>query len=120
FAHGGGAFPYTLGRMDRGFVSRPDLCATHISNPPSTYMSKVYVDSLVHDVKALRYLIEVFGRERVALGSDYPFPLGEACPGALIEKMALDRATQDWLLGGAALSFLGLNESLRRMTQAVA
>ena len=108
FAHGGGAFPGTLGRIEHGFHCRPDLVA--VDNPvnPRAYVGKFYVDSLVHDAATLRYVLETFGKDRVALGSDYPFPLGEDRPGALIESMKeLDGATRARILSGSALEWLG-------------
>jgi len=112
FAHGGGAFPFTLGRIRHGFQVRPDLCAVDNSADPATYLDRLYIDSLVHDPDALRYLISLLGTERIALGSDYPFPLGEARPGALIESMPeLTDAERGRLLSGTALEFLGLQET---------
>ncbi len=108
FAHGGGAFPATIGRIEHGFKVRPDLCA--VDNPvnPRAYLGRFYLDSLVHDADVLRYLIALVGAEKIALGSDYPFPLGEPIPGELIESMAdLDPATRERLLGGTALEWLG-------------
>src|SRR5262249_46784966 len=107
FAHGGGAFPGTIGRIEHGFATRPDLCA--VDNPvnPREYLKRIYVDSLVHDEGALKYLIELFGADRIALGSDYPFPLGEEVPGKLIESMkGLDSRTRERLFSGTALEFL--------------
>lgn len=109
FAHGGGAFPFTLGRIDHGFHARPDLCQNHISRPPSSYLRHMYIDSLVHDTNALRFLIDMFGTDRIALGSDYPFPLGELEPGSLIRSMPeLDDAAKSRMLWGTAAEFLGL------------
>jgi aminocarboxymuconate-semialdehyde decarboxylase len=107
FAHGGGSFPGTIGRIDHGFHARPDLCATDTKTSPRGYLGRFYVDSLVHDAGALEYLIKLIGAERIALGSDYPFPLGEQEPGRLIESLALPEATKARLLGGTALEFLG-------------
>lgn len=107
-AHGGGAFPFTLGRIERGFTTRPDLCAVDNDRNPREYVKRLFVDSLVHDPKALHYLLDLFGPERIALGSDYPFPLGEARAGALIESMDLAEPVRDRLLAGTALEFLGL------------
>ena len=71
--------------------------------------ARFYVDSLVHDPDALRLLLKLFGAQRVALGSDYPFPLGEAHPGKLIESMAdFLRTRKAQLLRGTAREFLGL------------
>lgn len=108
FAHGGGSFPFTLGRIEHGFTSRPDLCAVDNPVTPRDYVGRFYVDSLVHDRDALRFLVQLFGAERVALGSDYPFPLGEDRPGRLIESIeAFDASTRDRLLWGTAIEWLG-------------
>jgi aminocarboxymuconate-semialdehyde decarboxylase len=111
FAHGGGAFPFTLGRIDQGYRVRPDLCAGRTSLSPRDLAGRIYVDSLVHDARALRYLLDTMGVERVALGSDYPFPLGEDEPGRLIESLDLPAADTDRLLCGSALEFLGLSRA---------
>ncbi|XP_074659056.1 2-amino-3-carboxymuconate-6-semialdehyde decarboxylase-like [Tubulanus polymorphus] len=87
FAHGGGSFPFTVGRIEHGFNVRPDLCATDNPVNPRDYLGKFYTDSLVHDPAALRLLIEVIGEDKVMLGTDYPFPLGELDAGKLIESM---------------------------------
>lgn len=108
FAHGGGSFPGTLGRIEHGFKARPDLCAVDNSKSPRAYLGRFYVDSLVHDAAALRSLIVLFGEDRIALGSDYPFPLGEDRPGRLIESMKLSAQVKARLLSGTALEFLGL------------
>jgi aminocarboxymuconate-semialdehyde decarboxylase len=109
FAHGGGAFPATLGRIERGFLGRPDLVA--VDNPvnPRAYLGRFYLDSLTHDPDQLRILLKLAGAERIALGSDYPFPLGEPRPGEMIESMAdLQPSIKERLLAGTALEFLGL------------
>jgi len=92
FAHGGGSFPFTIGRIEHGFNVRPDLVAIDNKVNPRNYLGKVWFDSLVHDPHALRYLVDLAGRDKVALGSDYPFPLGEHHPGKLIESAYSDDA----------------------------
>jgi aminocarboxymuconate-semialdehyde decarboxylase len=110
FAHGGGSFAGTVGRIERGFDCRPDLCARENPRNPRSYLGRFFVDSLVHDADALRALIHLLGPERVALGTDYPFPLGEAEPGRLIGSLSdVPEATKQRLLAGTALEFLGLN-----------
>jgi aminocarboxymuconate-semialdehyde decarboxylase len=109
FAHGGGAFPATIGRIVRGFESRPDLCAVSNSVSPREYLRRIYVDSLVHDPRVLRYLLDAMGSDRIALGSDYPFPLGEPRPGALIDSCGFLEGTRARLLHGTALEWLGLS-----------
>ena len=111
FAHGGGAFPGTLGRIEHGFQTRPDLCAVANPHSPRSYLGKFYLDSLVHDADALRHLIRLVGANRIALGTDYPFPLGEEEPGRLIESLGeLAADVKKRLLAGTAREFLGLGE----------
>ena len=112
FAHGGGSFPFTLGRIEHGFEVRPDLCA--VDNPvnPRNYLGKFWLDSLVHDEMMLEYLVKLFGAEKIALGTDYPFPLGEEIAGTLIESMPFDDEAKAKLLHGAALEWLNLKKGL--------
>ena len=112
FAHGGGAFPATIGRIDHGFSVRPDLCAIDNPHSPRKYLNRIYFDSLVHESAKLDYLIKLVGADQVALGSDYPFPLGEPEPGTLIDSMPYDDAIKSMLLHGAALNWLNLDEKV--------
>lgn len=112
FAHGGGAFPFTLGRIEHGFNVRPDLCATDNSLGPRHYLGRFYTDSLIHDQRALKYLADIIGKDRVILGSDYPFPLGEQHPGLLIQNNDdFTSKDKERMLSQNALDFLGLNRS---------
>ncbi|MBL8999736.1 MAG: amidohydrolase [Phycisphaerae bacterium] len=95
FAHAGGSFPCTIGRLAHGRACRPDLFPPGSRDPRDFAAggdrpARFWVDSLTHDAAALRLVAEVFGPERVVLGSDYPFPLGEDQPGALVDSM------QEW------------------------
>jgi Predicted metal-dependent hydrolase of the TIM-barrel fold len=110
FAHGGGAFPATIGRIEHGFKVRPDLCAVDNAVNPRAYLHRIYLDSLVHEPLMLRYLLNLMGAEQIALGSDYPFPLGEEKPGKLIESAELDEGTKARLLHGTALEWLKLSK----------
>jgi aminocarboxymuconate-semialdehyde decarboxylase len=111
FAHGGGSFPFTIGRIEHGFNVRPDLVA--VDNPinPRNYLGKFYLDSLVHDPLMLDVLIKLFGEDKICLGTDYPFPLGELEPGKLIESMNFDKDIQEKLLSKNALEWLGIFKS---------
>lgn len=112
FAHGGGSFAHTIGRIERGFEVRPDLCAVDNAVNPREYLGRFWVDSLVHDADALRYLVNLMSEDRVALGSDYPFPLGEEHPGALIESIDdFSDATKRKLLADNGFAFLGLTNA---------
>ncbi len=112
FAHGGGSFPATIGRIQHGFDVRPDLCAVDNNMPPREYLGRFWLDSLVHDKAMLDYVVDLMGPARVALGTDYPFPLGELQPGTLIRTAGYDMATESMLLHGAALEWLNLDKSL--------
>lgn len=108
FAHGGGAFPGTLGRIEHGFHARPDLCGVDNNVNPRDYLNRFYVDSLVHDRATLEFILNIFGEDQIMLGSDYPFPLGEARPGTLIEGMkSLSAGAREKLLAKNALKWLG-------------
>lgn len=115
FAHGGGSFPATVGRISHGRHCRSDLFPANAPDPLNYLASaegpaKFYVDSLVHEPHALRLLINLFGTNRIALGSDYPFPLGEDTPGSLIRSLADELSQQDIhnMLHTTAREFLGL------------
>ena len=107
FAHGGGSFPFTIGRIQHGFDVRPDLVAIDNNVAPKNYIGKFWVDSLVHDVQAMKYLIEVMGEESICLGSDYPFPLGEHVPGQLIQEMNLSQSIQEKIFFQNGINWLG-------------
>ena len=112
FAHGGGAFPVTSGRIQHGYNVRPDLCAVDNQVDPANYLGRFWVDSLVHDADTLDFLLNKIGSNRIALGTDYPFPLGELEPGKLIESMSLSSEQRDKLLFRNALEWLGLSINL--------
>jgi aminocarboxymuconate-semialdehyde decarboxylase len=109
FAHGGGAFPFTIGRIEHGFNMRPDLVATRNPVNPRDYIGRFWVDSVTHDPQALSYLIEVMGEDRVALGTDYPFPLGEQEPGSAIRAINPSPQLADKLFWKNSLQFLNLS-----------
>jgi aminocarboxymuconate-semialdehyde decarboxylase len=111
FAHGGGAFPYTLGRIEHGFAVRPDLCAVDNPKNPRQYLGQFWFDSLVHEAEMLAYLVKLVGAEKVALGTDYPFPLGEEIAGSLIDELSFDAETKAKLLHQSALDWLNLEKN---------
>ncbi|PKY43991.1 amidohydrolase 2 [Rhizophagus irregularis] len=118
FAHGGGSFLGTLGRIAHGFNVRPDICALKIKKNPMEYLDRIYVDSLVHDEDTLHLLIKKLGINKVMLGSDYPFPLGEHHPGKLIEECDwLTNEDKEKVLSGNALKFLGIEHKRDMFTK---
>ncbi|MBT4478771.1 MAG: amidohydrolase [Flavobacteriales bacterium] len=110
FAHGGGSFPATIGRIEHGFNVRPDLCAIDNNVNPRDYLGNFYLDSLVHEQKMLDLIVEMMGENKICLGTDYPFPLGELEPGKLIHGMNYSDEKKGKLLGENAMDWLGLNK----------
>jgi len=107
FAHGGGSFAFLLGRLQNAWEHHP-IAHGNCDLPPKRYLDRFYVDSAVFDGRALQFLVETMGAERVMLGSDYPFPLGEHGIGSLIRSSGFASAEKELLLGGNAEEFLGL------------
>ncbi|RJO73763.1 amidohydrolase [Nocardia panacis] len=108
FAHGGGSFAFWLGRLENAWHRRADLIATS-QRPPSEYVSRFSVDSVVFDPVALRTLVDTLGASRVMLGSDYPYPLGERPVGQVVHRSEfLSESERAAILGGNAHRFLGL------------
>ncbi len=110
FAHAGGSFLATIGRIEHGFKCRPDLVA--IDNPvnPKKYLGKFWVDSITHDPLMLQYVLQLQGSTRVALGSDYPFPLGDLEIGKFIEEMDTPASLKEDIFCHAPLQWLGLSK----------
>jgi aminocarboxymuconate-semialdehyde decarboxylase len=116
FAHGGGSFAFLLGRLENAWHHHPvahGVCEL----PPSQYLNRFSVDSAVFDDRALQFLVGTMGAERVMLGSDYPFPLGEQRVGSLIRSSPLSAQAKDRLLGANALEFLGLRSESATATE---
>ena len=89
-------------------VALPDLAATATETAPRESVRRIYVDSLTHDPDALRLVAGIVGADRIALGTDYPFPLGETVPGATIEALSeLSDQARERMLAGTAEAFLG-------------
>ncbi|GIU91702.1 MAG: 2-hydroxy-3-carboxy-6-oxo-7-methylocta-2,4-dienoate decarboxylase [Acidimicrobiia bacterium] len=105
--HGGGFAPYQVGRMNRGFDAKPGLTGNHIRRPPGEYLERLYFDTVVHDPRVLRFLVDMVGADHVVLGTDYPFEMGEPDPVGLIERAGLDAEARQAVLGGNVASLLG-------------
>jgi aminocarboxymuconate-semialdehyde decarboxylase len=103
-AHGGGYLPAYSGRMDHAWGARSDAHGS-LPNPPSSYLKRIYVDTVVFTPHQLRGLVELFGNDRVLMGTDYPFDMGEYDPvGHVAETPGIDAAA---ICGGNAVRLLG-------------
>lgn len=108
FAHGGGAFPFTLGRADNAWKCR-DIVRESCKWCPTEYLDRFSVDSIVLDDRAFALLTDVMGVGHVMLGSDYPYPLGEQQIGQVVRDAAgLGEADKARVLDGNARAFFGL------------
>ncbi|HEU0102432.1 MAG TPA: amidohydrolase family protein [Mycobacteriales bacterium] len=99
-AHGGGYLPTHLGRSDHAWAVRPE--AHGCAEPPSSYLRRLWFDSLVHSPAALRTLVDAVGADRVLLGSDYPFDMGVADPVERVRAAALSASDIELVLRGNA------------------
>jgi len=111
FAEGGGSFAYWLGRLENAWHERNDIIATS-ALPPSRYVSRFSVDSVVFDTRALRLLIDTMGVGQVMVGSDYPYPLGERPAAGVVRNATfLDETSRDQILRCNAGEYLGLDNA---------
>ncbi|MER5439435.1 amidohydrolase family protein [Streptomyces sp. NPDC002790] len=107
FAHGGGSFAFWLGRMENAWHGRNDVVGTS-QYPPSHYLGRFSVDSVVFDERALRLLVDTVGEDHVMVGSDYPYPLGERPVGEVVRKSDfLTEEARRKITRGNAERFLG-------------
>ncbi len=99
--HGGGFTPYQAGRLDRAYHAKPEVAGPNVARPPSEYLRNLYYDTVTHSPDALAFLISFAGIERVVLGTDYPFEMGDADPVATVSAIpGLDEAGRALILSG--------------------
>lgn len=111
FSHAGGSFFGTIGRIEHGYNCRPDLVAIDNDHNPRKYIGQFWVDCITHDAKALEFILDHQGSERVCLGSDYPFPLGDLEIGAFIEEMGLPQKDVENIFANSTLEWLKLDKA---------
>jgi aminocarboxymuconate-semialdehyde decarboxylase len=111
FAHAGGSFLPTLGRIEHGFRCRPDLVAVDNPVSPRDYLGRFWVDCITHDVGMLRTVVDLVGPDKVTLGSDYPFPLGDLTIGAFLETAGLPAEVVRAIQFRNTLAWLGRSEN---------
>lgn len=105
--HGGGSFPYLVGRIQHGWGVRPEC--KHLLNGPINYLRRFYYDTVTHSAPALSYLIDQVGADRVMLGSDFCFDMGYERPVEVVTAHGgIDEADQARILGGNAAALLRL------------
>jgi aminocarboxymuconate-semialdehyde decarboxylase len=112
FAHGGGSFAFWLGRLENAWHGRHDIVGVS-ARPPSTYVGRFSVDSVVFEPAALRTLVDTLGARNVMVGSDYPYPLGERPVGEVVRRSTFLTADERAaIMTGNAQRFLALEHSV--------
>jgi aminocarboxymuconate-semialdehyde decarboxylase len=96
-SHGGGALPYALGRLKRNHAAHPGKYAD-----PLAGFRRLYFDTVLFEARALRFLCDTAGAEKVLLGSDHPFPIGDSLPLRVVEEAPLTAAERCSILGETA------------------
>src|ERR671920_17753 len=96
--HGGGYLAAYWGRLDPAWGARSD-CHGDLPNPPTSYLRKIYIDTVVFTPGQLRGLVETFGADRVLMGTDYPFDMMEADPIGHVMSAGLDEASAAKIVG---------------------
>jgi aminocarboxymuconate-semialdehyde decarboxylase len=104
-AHGGGYFPYQIGRLDHGYRVRGEL-HDRLPKPPSAYLGGIYCDTLTHNTAALRFLVERMGDDHVVIGTDYPFDMGDETPVESVRACRLGAEREANVLGRNMLRLL--------------
>lgn len=111
--HGGGFAPYQVGRWDHAFHCNARGAATHLTRPPSEWVSRLYHDTVLHSSRSLRMLIDLVGPGQVVMGSDYPFEMGDRDPlGTIAQVPGLtDEERQMVLSGNLTRMLTGMGET---------
>jgi aminocarboxymuconate-semialdehyde decarboxylase len=110
-SHAGGSFIPTIGRIEHGFNCRPDLVAIDNKRNPREYLGKFWTDCITHDIDLLKYILKVQGSEKVCLGTDYPFPLGDLEIGKFIEESDIPQQDVENIFCNSILSWLDIDKS---------
>ena len=108
FSHGGGAAATVLNRMTQAWRSAPAMQKA-MPQSPLEMARGFYYDTLVYEPALLRFLVELFGADRIFIGTDYPFPIRQVDPAAFLRDCGLAEGAMDAMMGGNALRFLGVN-----------
>ncbi len=103
-SHSGGYLSLAASRMDHAYMVRPEY--SHLSDAPSTFLNKFYYDSIIHDMKALEYIISRAGIDRILLGTDYPFDMGDLNPVDSIKRLGANESDKKKILSDNAVILL--------------
>jgi aminocarboxymuconate-semialdehyde decarboxylase len=110
-AHGGGQFPYIVGRIEHGYQVRPE-CKEKVHRSPMAFFKNFYFDIITHNLDALRYLIGITGSDHVLLGSDYPYDMGDPDPVQTVSRLSrIKEEDQRKILRENAIALFGLKTS---------
>lgn len=109
-SHAGGSFIPTIGRIEHGFNCRPDLVAIDNKRNPREYLGTFWTDCITHDIDLLKYILKIQGSEKVCLGTDYPFPLGDLEFGKFIEESDLGEKDVENIFCNSILSWLDIKK----------
>ena len=93
---GAAALPFVLGRLQRNHKITPDI------DDPAEGLARIYTDTILHDARVLKFVIEMCGTERLMMGSDMPFPIGDTEPMKIVAAAGLSAAQADSINGGLA------------------
>jgi aminocarboxymuconate-semialdehyde decarboxylase len=113
-AHGGGYLAAYSGRIDHAHSARED-CRRCISEPPTSYLRKLYFDTVVFTEHQLEYLVSLYGSDHIVLGTDYPFDMGMYDPVGFVDGTpALTEGDKAAIVGGNAARLLGLSDRVEK------
>ena len=99
--HGGGFIPYQRGRLDQGYRAKAAVTATELTRPPTSWLRRLYYDTVTHDPDVIAFLVAFAGAHHVLLGSDYPFEMGDAEPLSTLRRVpGLDDRARDAIASG--------------------
>jgi aminocarboxymuconate-semialdehyde decarboxylase len=93
---GAAGLPFVLGRLKRNHAITPGI------GDPVEALAHLYTDTIVHDARVLKFVIEMMGTQRLMMGSDMPFPIGESDPMRIVAEAGLSKAQTDSINGGLA------------------
>ena len=109
-SHGGGYLPAYSGRIDHAWGARPD-CRLKIKSPPTSYLRKLYFDTIVFTYEQLEYLVKLFGSDHIVMGTDYPYDMAEDDPvGHVLGSKTLSENDIKNITGGNASRLLKLDD----------